>query len=54
LMFSTDSPCPACAKLIINAGIAQVHYLRAYRDTTAIDYLRQASIACLPMVPYEP
>jgi dCMP deaminase len=45
IMFITDSPCVGCAKAIINAGIEQVHYLRAYRKADGLDLLRSAGIA---------
>jgi dCMP deaminase len=45
-MIVTDSPCLACAKLIINAGIKEVRYLREYRDTSPLEYLEAAGIRC--------
>ena len=30
-MYCTDSPCLACARAIVNAGIAEVKYVREYR-----------------------
>lgn len=44
IMFITDSPCAACAKAIINAGIDKVYYLREYRIRDGLDLLRQAGI----------
>lgn len=46
VMWATDSPCIDCAKLIINAGIAQIVYLRPYRDQTPVDYLKDAGVTC--------
>ena len=43
-MWATDSPCLECAKLIINAGIASVTFLRAYRDVSPIRLLIEAKI----------
>ncbi len=43
-MFTTVSPCHACAKLIINAGIVRVWYLSMYRDPHPIDLLAAAGV----------
>lgn len=43
-IYTTHSPCKACAQLIINAGIKVVLYLNKHRDTTGIDLLVQAKI----------
>lgn len=45
-MWCTDSPCIDCAKLLINAGVAQIIYLREYRDVAPLDYLRSAGVTC--------
>lgn len=50
VMYSTDSPCLACAMLIINSGIVGLHYQRAYRDPQPIDLLAGAGV----MVLHEP
>jgi dCMP deaminase len=42
--FCTDSPCENCAKLLINSGFSKVVYLRQYRITTGIDFLRSTGI----------
>ena len=44
IMFITDSPCVACSKAIINAGIQHVYYLREYRVSTGLGLLRGAGI----------
>lgn len=43
-MWSTDSPCMDCAKLIVNSGITSVVFLRAYRDESPILLLHKAKI----------
>lgn len=43
-MYSTVSPCPECAKLIINAGIQKVWYLEEYRIKEGIELLQLAHI----------
>ena len=43
-MYITDSPCPECAKLIKQAGIARVVYRREYRITTGTEMLRSLGV----------
>ena len=43
-LYTTLSPCLACAKVIVTAGIVRVVYLTAYRDRTGIEYLNSAGI----------
>lgn len=43
-MYSTDTPCVPCAKLIINAGIACVVSNRMYRDMGGVLLLRKVGI----------
>ena len=43
-MYLTLSPCKMCAKAIINAGINQVFYKEAYRDSSGIDLLLKSGI----------
>lgn len=42
--FCTDSPCENCAKLLINSGFSRVVYLRQYRITTGLDFLKDTGI----------
>lgn len=44
-LLCTLSPCYACAKLIINAGITFVFYREKYRDTSGIDLLLSVGIS---------
>ncbi|MBK8482646.1 MAG: hypothetical protein IPL40_16030 [Proteobacteria bacterium] len=44
VMFLTDSPCAACAKAMINAGISRVYYLREYRKADGLALLALAGI----------
>jgi dCMP deaminase len=37
-------PCFDCSKLIIQAGIVEVHYCEDYRDTSGVDLLTKAGI----------
>lgn len=45
-LYVTHSPCVACAKLIINAGIVKVIYRIEYRDPAGTDLLEQANVEC--------
>lgn len=45
-LYTTVSPCLACAKLILNAGIGEVWYLEKYRKTDGIDLLAQRDVLC--------
>ena len=44
-MYVTLSPCRMCAKAIINAGIDEVLYGEAYRDTSGVALLEEAGIS---------
>lgn len=44
-LYVTLSPCINCAKLLINAGVKKVFYLKKYRDTSGIDLLNNRGIA---------
>ncbi len=43
-LYVTLSPCRMCAKAIVNAGIDEVIYGTAYRDTTGVDILKKCGI----------
>lgn len=43
-LYVTLSPCPECAKLIIQSGIKRVVYKNLYRKTEGIDLLERAGI----------
>lgn len=44
VLYTTDSPCYACAQLIINSGIKEVKYGRRYRKESGIVLLERAGI----------
>lgn len=44
-LYTTLSPCRACAMLIVNAGITRVSYAVGYRDGGGVDLLRAAGVA---------
>jgi len=43
-LYITLSPCRDCCKLILQSGIQRMVYLDAYKDTTAIDFLKNSGI----------
>jgi dCMP deaminase len=43
-LYITDAPCVECAKLIIQAGIIRVVYIKDYRISDGIDLLKKANI----------
>ena len=43
-LYLTLSPCRACAKAIVNTGIAEVIYDEQYRDTSGIELLSAAGV----------
>lgn len=44
VLYTTDSPCVACAQLIVNAGVKEVKYGIEYRDPSGLELLREAGI----------
>lgn len=45
VLFSTASPCRACAEKILGAGIKEVYYLIGYPDEYTFDYFKRYGIA---------
>ena len=43
-VYTTCAPCIDCAKLLINAGIAQVVYGELYRDSRGLELLKSSGI----------
>lgn len=43
-MYVTLSPCKMCAKAIVNAGIDEVVFDQAYRDTSGLNILNDAGV----------
>jgi dCMP deaminase len=43
-LYITLSPCKECSKLIHQAGIKRVVYLKAYKDTTGLQFLEKAGV----------
>lgn len=43
-IYLTHSPCPVCARMIVNAGIKKVLFLEEYRDAKGLDILRNSNV----------
>lgn len=46
-VYVTHSPCVACARLLINAGLNQVFFRIPFRDPSGIVLLRSAGVRCV-------
>lgn len=42
----TNSPCEACAKLVLTAGIKEVHFWEPYRVLTGVHLLTEGGVEC--------
>ena len=52
-LYVTLSPCKDCSKLIYQAGIVRVVYIDQYKDTTGIDFLKDAGVEVIQIAnPY--
>ena len=40
----THSPCKDCSKLILQSGIKRLVYIQDYKDTSGLDFLKEAGI----------
>ncbi len=43
-LYLTLSPCKDCSKLILQAGITRVVFMKAYKDLSGVDFLKDAGI----------
>lgn len=43
-LYCTDSPCIICTKMLINAGVVEVVYMRGYPDKLSLEMLAEAGI----------
>ncbi|MCH2229297.1 MAG: dCMP deaminase family protein [Crocinitomicaceae bacterium] len=43
-LYLTLSPCKDCSKLVVQSGISRVVYIDNYKDTSGIDFLKEAGI----------
>jgi len=45
-LYLTHSPCKDCSKLILQAGIARLVFLHAYKDDSGLDFLEKGGLIC--------
>ena len=43
-LYTTHSPCYACAKMLVNAGVARVIYQNEYDDVKTVQLFKEAKI----------
>ncbi len=43
-LYCTDSPCIICTKMLINAGVVEVVFMRGYPDKLSLEMLAEAGI----------
>ncbi len=43
-LYLTLSPCKDCSKLVVQSGISRVVFIDNYKDTSGIDFLKEAGI----------
>ncbi len=43
-LYITMSPCQGCSKLIHQAGITRLVYVEKYKDTSGVDFLKNAGV----------
>jgi len=48
-IYTTHQPCVLCAKILINAGIAEICFVEDYPDALAVQILREARIPFRPV-----
>ena len=48
-LYLTMSPCKDCSKLILQSGISRVVFEMEYKDTSGIDFLREANIEIIKL-----
>jgi len=44
-LYLTNSPCKDCSKLILQAGIERLVYVKAYKDSSGLEFLEKAGLA---------
>ena len=52
-LYLTLSPCKECSKLILQAGIKRLVYLKEYKDTSGLDFLKKANLEIVHFKNYE-
>lgn len=52
-LYITLSPCRECSKLILQAGIKRVVYLKSYKDNSGLEFLEKAGLEIRQIVNLE-
>ena len=47
-LYCTNSPCVICSKMLINAGVLSIIYLKGYPDHLSLEMLKEAGIEATP------
>jgi dCMP deaminase len=53
-LYTTHQPCVLCAKILINAGVKEIHYRDPYPDELAQELLKEAGIVPRRVMPASP
>jgi dCMP deaminase len=48
-LYLTLSPCKECSKLVLQAGIKRVVFIKSYKDSSGVDFLKEAGIEVLQL-----
>lgn len=46
-LYSTDSPCAICAKMILSASIRTIYYAKGYPDSLAMEMFEEAGVTLI-------
>jgi dCMP deaminase len=45
MLYCTHQPCILCAKMLINCGVKEIHYLEGYPDALSLEMLEEAGVS---------
>ena len=48
-LYLTLSPCKECSKLVLQAGIKRVVFINSYKDSSGVDFLKEAGLEVLQL-----
>ena len=48
-LYLTLSPCKECSKLVLQAGIKRVVFINYYKDSSGVDFLKEAGVEVLQL-----
>jgi dCMP deaminase len=48
-LYLTLSPCKECSKLVLQAGIKRVVFIKSYKDSSGVDFLKEAGVEVLQL-----